>query len=156
METNTEVIQATEQTERTFTQAELNAIVQERVGETKAKYGDYEELKAKASKYDEQVEASKSELQKATERADSLQAELDALKNANEIRALREKVAKEKNIPASLLTAETEEDCNAQADAILSFAMPNAYPAVKDGGELRKTSKKDTASQFADWFNEQI
>ena len=71
METNTEVIQETEQTERTFTQAELNAIVQERVGETKAKYGDYEELKAKASKYDEQVEASKSELQKATERADS-------------------------------------------------------------------------------------
>lgn len=156
METNTEVIQETEQTERTFTQAELNAIVQERVGETKAKYGDYEELKAKASKYDEQVEASKSELQKATERADSLQAELNALKSANEVRALREKVAKEKNIPANLLTGETEEDCIAQADAILSFAKPNAYPAVKDGGEVRKTLKKDTASQFADWFNEQI
>lgn len=156
METNTEVIQETEQTERTFTQAELNAIVQERVGETKAKYGDYEELKAKASKYDEQVEASKSELQKATERADSLQAELNALKSANEVRALREKVAKEKNIPANLLTGETEEDCIAQADAILSFAMPNAYPTVKDGGEVRKTLKKDTASQFADWFNEQI
>lgn len=156
METNTEVIQETEQTERTFTQAELNAIVQERVGETKAKYGDYEELKAKASKYDEQVEASKSELQKATERADSLQAELNALKSANEVRALREKVAKEKNIPANLLTGETEEDCVAQADAILSFAMPNAYPTVKDGGEVRKTLKKDTASQFADWFNEQI
>lgn len=156
METNTEVIQGTEQTERTFTQAELNAIVQERVGETKAKYGDYEELKAKASKYDEQVEASKSELQKATERADSLQAELNALKSANEVRALREKVAKDKNIPANLLTGETEEDCIAQADAILSFAMPNAYPAVKDGGEVRKTMKKDTASQFKDWFNEVI
>lgn len=156
MDEKTGINQEPTQTERTFTQAELNAIVQERVGETKAKYEDYEELKAKASKYDEQVEASKSELQKATERADSLQAELNALKSANEVRALREKVAKEKNIPANLLTGETEEDCTAQADAILSFAMPNAYPAVKDSGEVRKTMKKDTASQFADWFNEQI
>ena len=34
--------------ERTFTQAELNAIVQKRVGEVTEKYGNYEELKEKA------------------------------------------------------------------------------------------------------------
>ena len=51
---NTENIQVTSQTEeKTFTQAELNAIIQKRIGEVSAKYGNYEELKEKASKFDE-------------------------------------------------------------------------------------------------------
>jgi hypothetical protein len=50
METNTEVnkTQETQTEEKTFTQAELNAIVQKRLGEEKARYENYEELKAKA------------------------------------------------------------------------------------------------------------
>ena len=46
---NTEmnVQEATQTEERTFTQAELNAIVQKRLGEQAAKYGNYEELKEK-------------------------------------------------------------------------------------------------------------
>ena len=52
---NTEVkAQETQQTEeKTFTQAELNAIVQKRVGEVTSKYGNYEELKEKALKFDQ-------------------------------------------------------------------------------------------------------
>ena len=53
---------------RTFTQEEVNAIVGRRVAETSAKYADYEELKTKAQAFDAAEEASKSELQKATER----------------------------------------------------------------------------------------
>lgn len=142
--------------ERTFTQDEVNQMIGERLAREKAKYSNYEELEAKAQKFDEIEEKSKTELQKAQEERDAFKAELEGMKKANSVRELREKVAEEKNIPANLLTGETEEDCIAQADAILSFAMPNAYPAVKDGGEVRKTMKKDTASQFADWFNEQI
>ncbi len=149
----TEIIQETEQNERTFTQAELNAIVQERVGETKAKYGDYEELKAKASKYDEQVEANKSELQKATERADSLQAELDAIKSANEIRDLREEVATAKGVPASLLTGTTQEECEAQADMLVKWAKPSGYPKVPDGGDPLGHAKKTTREQFKEWLD---
>ena len=142
--------------EKTFTQDEVNQMIGERLAREKAKYSNYEELEAKAQKFDEIEEKSKTELQKAQEERDAFKAELEGMKKANSIRELREKVAKEKNIPANLLTGETEEDCTAQADAILSFAMPNAYPVVKDSGEVRKTMKKDTASQFADWFNEQI
>lgn len=152
---NTEINQATEQTERTFTQAELNAIVQERIGETKAKYGDYEELREKAAKFDEQVEASKSDLQKATERADALQAELESLKQAEQIRNVRDEVANAKGIPASLLTGTTVEECESQADAMLAWAKkPAGYPKVPDGGD--PISLKPAREQFADWFNSQV
>lgn len=73
-------------------------------------------------------------LQAEKNRADNLQKELDALKQANTVREVREKVAGEKNIPANLLTADTEEACKAQADAILAFAKPDGYPDVQDGG----------------------
>ena len=142
-----------EQTERTFTQAELNAIVQERVGETKAKYGDYEELKAKAIKYDEQIEAEKSELQKANERADGLQAELDAIRTAQQVRTMREDVATAKGVPASLLTGSTQEECEAQADALVKWAKPSGYPKVPDGGDPLGHAKKTTREQFKEWLD---
>jgi chromosome segregation ATPase len=136
---------------KTFTQDDVNRIVAKRV----AKYEDYETLKEKAAKYDEQVEASKSELQKATERADSLQAELDALKSANQIRAMRDEVANTKGIPSTLLTGSTQEECESQADAILAWAQkPTGYPKVPDGGD--PISSKSAAEQFADWFNSQV
>ena len=137
---NTEVKAQEQQTEeRTFTQAELNAIVQKRLGEEKAKYENFEELKEKALKFDKIEEESKTELQKATERADSLQKELDAIKTANEERALRERIAQETGVPASLLRGSSEEDLKAQAEAIMGFvkASGSAYPSVRDGGEAK-------------------
>lgn len=143
------------QGEKTFTQSELNAIIADRISEIKEKYEDYEDLKEKASKYDEAEEASKSELQKVTESRDALQVELDKIKQAEAVRAVRDKVAESKGVPAHLLTAETEDECNAQADAILSFAKKPDYPKVNDGGEVISTGKKTTRDQFADWFNDQ-
>ena len=93
---------STETGEKTFTQAELNAIVEDRLKRDRAKYADYEELKTKAAEYDKQTESNKTELQKATEKATKLQAELDRLNKNNEIRAARDKVAKEMNVPADL------------------------------------------------------
>lgn len=150
-ENNQDVKQAEE---RTFTQAELNAIVQKRIGEVSAKYENFEELKEKAQKFDEIEEQSKSELQKATERADALQRELDGMKKADSVRRIREEVSTELGVPVNLLTGGTKEECEAQAKGILSFAKPNAYPAVKDGGEVRSTSSGKTRDQFANWFNE--
>lgn len=75
------------------------------------------------------------DLQKEKTRADDLQKELDKFKASDALRLLREKVAGTKKIPVNLLTADTEETLNAQADAILAFANPGSYPDVKDGGE---------------------
>ena len=141
-----------ESQDRTFTQDELNAIVGKRLAEEKSKFADYEGLKAKASKLDELEEANKSELQKATERANSLEAELNELKKANEVRAMREEVANETGIPTNLLTGSTEEECKAQAEAIKAYATPNGYPKVKDGGEIPKPNGS-TKQQFADFMS---
>lgn len=147
---------ATQQEARTFTQDELNAIVGKRLAEEKGKYADYDVLKAKAAKFDEAEEAAKSELQKVTERADKLQAQIDSMTKADEVRRIRESVASASGVPAGLLTGENEEDCKKQAEAILAFAKPSAYPSVKDAGEVTKTSGGKTRDQFEDWFNSAV
>lgn len=140
--------------ERTFTQAEMDAIIGDRIARERAKYADYEQLKAKADQFTAQEEASKTDLQKAQDAAARLQKELDQLKNANKARDARDKVAAETGVPASLLTGETEEACKAQAAALLKWHgdQPN-YPAARDGGEVQIAAGTKTRDQFADWFN---
>lgn len=135
----------------TFTQEELNSIVNDRLKRERAKYEDYEELKQKASKFDELEEANKTELQKANDTVEALKKELTALKSANSIREIREKVSAATGIPANLLTGETEDDCLEQAKNIMEYAKPSSYPVVKDGGELQNISKPNTRDQFNEW-----
>ena len=146
--------EATENAEKTFTQAEVDAIVGDRLKRDRQKYADYDAMKEKAEKYDQMEEANKSELQKAIERGDALQSELDSIKAANTIRDIRTKVAEETGVPASLLTAATEDDCREQAQAILDYANPKGYPSVRDGGEVVNKGKPTTRQQFAEWANQ--
>ncbi len=145
-----------EQAEKTFTQAELDAIISDRLKREREKYPNYEEIKEKAAKLDEIEEASKTELQKATERAEKLETELSQLKHAEEIRQVRDKVATATGVPASLLSGDTLEACEEQAKAILSFKTSTTYPAVKDGGELQHVIKGTTRQQFAEWANDAL
>ena len=121
---NQEVTQnADVEPQKTFTQDEVNGIVAERLSRDRQKFADYETLKQKAAEFDKMQEENKSELQKATERADSLEKELTALKKANEVQAIRQKISKATGVPTELLTAETEDDCLAQAQAINAYAQ---------------------------------
>ena len=142
------------QVQKTFTQEELNAIVNERLKREREKYADYSAIKEKADKYDRYEEESKSEIQKMTEKAEKLQKELDSMKQAETLRGIREKVAKETGVPENLLSGMTEEDCRAQAEGIKAFAKP-AYPRVPDAGEPGGTPGASNAQLFADWFNNQ-
>lgn len=116
---------------KTFTQDEVNAIVADRLNRERNKYADYDDLKSKAAKYQEQQEAGKSEIQKLRE---SNQALLDKLAGAEKAAAIdkaRGKVATDTGVPVELLTGENEEDCKKQAEAILKFAKGKTYPSVK-------------------------
>jgi hypothetical protein len=140
------------ETGKTFTQAELNAIVEARLARERDKYSDYDSLKEKAGKYDAAEESKKTEIQKATEKAEALQKELDALKSANTVKATREKVAKDTGIPIECLTGDTEEACKAQAEAILAFAKPKSYPATKPNTQASSVSvnpQNDAARELA-------
>lgn len=137
--------------EKLFTQDEVNGFFNKRYSELMSKVDAYKE---KAEKYDQMEEANKTELQKATERAEQLESELTKLKNEAALKDIRNKVAKDSGVPAELLTGSTEEACKEQANAILSFAKPKDYPNLKDGGEVNNVGKPSTRQQFAEWTKE--
>lgn len=98
------------------------------------------------------------ELQQASEAIKALQTELADMKQKESLRILREKVSAEKKIPASLLTGETEDACNAQADAILAFAKTGGagYPNLRDGGEATSSKTLGTREKFAEWAKDNL
>lgn len=138
---------------RTFSQAEVDAIIGDRLKREREKYADYEALKEKASKYDAQEEASKTDLQKAEERAAQYKTQLEALQKDINTRNARDKVSAETGVPANLLTGDTEEACKAQADAILQWRgeQPKYPSGAGVGGEPPTGSGGSTRDQFADW-----
>lgn len=143
-----------ESAEKTFTQSELDQIVSDRLKREREKYSDYDSLLEKAQKFDQIEENAKTELQKAQERAEKLQAEVSAMRHAEEVRTIRDRVAQATGVPASLLTGDTEEDCTDQANGILSFKSSVGYPTIKDGGEIQINNKLDARSAFSEWASQ--
>ena len=93
------------------------------------------------------------ELQQAQQQITQLQTELDGMKAAETIRLTREKVAGEKKVPAHLLTGETEEACEKQADQILAYVQSSkAYPTLPDGGEVPRTPSATPKQKFEEWL----
>lgn len=117
--------------EKTFTQEDLEHELGERLKRERAKYADYDELKAKAAKFDDLEASSKSDLDKLTEQIEGLkksQADSDQ-------KALRAEVAMAKGLTApqaKRLAGTTREELEADADEILE-AFP-APPSTEEGG----------------------
>lgn len=128
-------------TEKTFTQAELDSIVKERVKRVKDGFADYEELKAKAGT--------------ATTLEERV-AQIEKQATDNEARAMRAEVANAKGLTpsqAKRLVGTTREELEADADELLADIgaqkqqgnhVPNEgnNPPAGDGGELRDFTRK--------------
>lgn len=154
-QTNTSTESINDASGKTFTQADVDRIVGERLYDAKKKYGDYEELKAKAAQFDEFQEKNKTELEKANEKAEKLQKELEGLKKQGEIAEIRAKVSKDTGVPAECLSGNDEESCKAQATAILAFAKPSGYPGAKKdtpNHSNSSSSNNDAMREFAHQF----
>ena len=102
------------------------------------------------------IKAKPDSVEEITAKANALQAELDSMKRAEELRTMRAKVSSEHNVPAELLTGETEEACAEQAKAILAFAKPSGYPSLRDGGELHHGPDSKTRDKFAEWAKDNL
>ena len=140
--------------DKTFTQAEMDSIIEGRLARERQKYVDYDDLKEKASKYDEYQAQNKTELQKEKEKSDALQAKLSALEKKDTVRQVREKTAKDTGVPVELLTGEDEETCKKQSEAIMKFAKPKSYPGTK--GNRKKTTEYNTTDDAMREFAHQI
>ncbi|MDN5725166.1 MAG: DUF4355 domain-containing protein [Propionibacteriales bacterium] len=127
-------------------QADLDRIVEARLARERAKYTGFDDYKSKAEQFDELQEANKTELEKATARAEKAETEL------NETRSLqvRTEVASAKGLPAELagrLAGNTREELEADADKIAALiAAPRSGGTV--GAELGKPRDKNSG----DWL----
>jgi DNA repair exonuclease SbcCD ATPase subunit len=132
-------------TPKTFTQEEVNAIVERRVARVKATPpADYEDLKAKAARLDELEQANKSELEKATDaanaakaRAEELQQRLDALQaESDRAREIRD-MAAQYGVSADMLSRMSGDvEDNAKYLKQLEDARPK-FGDMRDGGDQR-------------------
>lgn len=81
-------------TQKTFTQAELDAHIADRLSREKAKYADYSELKKSAVKLQEIEDAQKTELEKLQEQLQQATDQMQALSVENAQRELQTTVAR--------------------------------------------------------------
>ena len=145
--------ETTAEPERTFTQAEVDNIVGERLKREREKYADYADLKTKAGQFDELSKAH-GEAQAETEK---LKNQLSEMQKQIEKRNARDKVSAETGVPGDLLTGDTEEEMKKQAEKLLAFrGSAPKYPTVSDGGEVTKPGGGTTRQQFANWFEQNM
>ena len=116
-----------EQFEPIVSQEALDKIIQARIARERAKFADYDELKAKAEKLAEFEESQKTEAQKAQERLEAAEKRAAEL----ELKATRAEVAAAKGVPAELLTGSTQEELEASADALIAFRGEVKQPALQ-------------------------
>lgn len=142
--------------EKTFTQAEVDELIKARLWRETSKYSDYDELKAKAAKFDEQEDANKTELQKAQEKVTALETQVNEMTRERDIANARSKVAKEKGIPVDMLYGEDEATCIEQADKILAYMKQTGSRPVPDGGETHNAGAGTNADKFARWLSDSL
>ena len=124
-----------EQVESTFSQEDVNRIVQERLQREREKYSDYDELKSAAERAQE-LEAEKQTL------ADRV-AEFEAKEEQSK---LVTQVANDAGVPADALRGSTKEELEAHAEVLKSLMKPTGpvipgqekRPGTVDVSEERK------------------
>ncbi len=116
----------------------------------RAKPADYDELKAKAAKFDEIEQASKTELQRLTEDRDGHKTRGDTA----ELRAARLEVALEKGLTltqAKRLVGNTREELEADADELLADLGKKQPPKPNSA-----QGRDDGTTASGDWLRDQL
>ncbi|MCD0450774.1 DUF4355 domain-containing protein [Actinocorallia sp. API 0066] len=129
--------------DKTFTQADLDRLIAERLKREREKYADYDELKQRAQAADQAADSSKTELQKLTARVEA--AEKKAA--ASELKALKSEIAQAKGLTPSQarrLQGSTREELEADADDLLEAFGGSKKDEPKDTDkETEGDGKKD-------------
>ena len=140
---------AAEEFKAISTQEELNKVIADRVKRVEAKFGDYKDLKAKATKLDEIEQANQTEAEKAAKRIAELEADLSSTRRES----TRLKIAADHGITDAddislFLTGNDEETLTKQAKRLADRTaeqkkqgnhVPNEgnNPSSSDGGDDR-------------------
>lgn len=113
---------------KSFTQEQVDQIVEKRLAKERGKYKDYDELKTKAMKLDEMENAGKSELDKLKESNAALRKQIDDAAAEKQHAEWVSEVAKDKDVPAELLRGGSKEELEAHADLLRAALHPASKP----------------------------
>ena len=139
------------------TQERLNEILKERLERVKeqvrSEFKDYDELKAKAAQLDELKTSSQTELGKLNDEVSKLKDDIANRDKADELNAIKTKVAKETGVPVELIQGDTEETMTAFAQSVAEFAKKPSAPNLNESGRSAQGSAAKTpADEFAEFF----
>lgn len=143
------------QFEAITSQADLDRIISQRIARERSKFADYEDIKAKAAKFDQAQQASRTAEQQAADRI----AELEAKFNEAATKAVRAEVAAEKGVPVALLNGSTREELEAAADALIAFRGEQKPAGPKPDlsqGAKGKQGAGTAADQFEQFFSQAL
>lgn len=126
-----------EEEAKTFTQEQVDEIIKNRLARVKNDIpADYEELKEKASKFDELENANKTELQKANEQLEKLRKEVAQRDETERIRGLKADISKETGVPADLISGTSKKDMLEFAQRVAEYAKKDTAPVVNHAGQF--------------------
>jgi hypothetical protein len=104
--------------ERSFSQDEVNKLIEKRLYRERGKFSDYDELKEKASK----AESVETDLQTALKRAEEAESKLKGFETAKQLSEWKTQVSKDTGVPAEVLEGSTLEEIQAHAERIQANA----------------------------------
>ncbi|MBT1181204.1 hypothetical protein JS531_04290 [Bifidobacterium sp. CP2] len=140
---------------KSFSQTEVDAIVEKRIARVKSQYADYDELKAKAVKYDEAEDAGRSALEKAQAQAAKYKAQFDQLTTQRQQEQWKTAASEQYGVPVSLLHGSTQEDIEANAKALKEWhdPKPKGLSVPNPAQQPARPSKTTIAQDFENSFN---
>ncbi|MGY1896195.1 hypothetical protein [Nocardia gipuzkoensis] len=134
-------------------QADLDAAIKAAVDAAVAPFADYNDVKDKATKYDQAETAKLPELERERKRAEQAEADAAALRSAN----TRHSIAESTSVPAEILAGPTGTDEAAlKAYATKVLAWRDTKPGVKPNpqqGQPGENTKTQTLSSGRERFN---
>ncbi|RGL09008.1 DUF4355 domain-containing protein [Bifidobacterium adolescentis] len=131
---------------KSFTQEQVDQIVERRLAKERGKYKDYDELKSKAMRLDEMENAGKSELDKLKESNAALRKQIDDAAAEKQHAEWVSEVAKDKGVPAELLRGSTKDELEAHADLLQAALHPASKPPQvrnQTGSPSHQNNSKD-------------
>jgi len=109
---------------KTFTQDQVNAFMAEEKRKTQATFADYDDLKAKAEKFDKAEQASLSELERERKAHEVDAAELKKYQTREQVSKWAAEIVKDSPIPANVLRGSTKEELVEHFEQLKALAVP--------------------------------
>lgn len=153
-ETNEQGTEGESKFQAITSQEDFDKAIQARIARERAKFSDYDDIKAKAERFAELEESQKTEAQKAQDRLAAAEKRAADL----ELKAARAEVAAAKGVPVELLSGGTQEEIEASADALIAFKGEQQKKdfVLPDQGRTPGKAAGSTADSFARFLEDRL